>query len=89
MKKCIATVVYKDTTLKSIIVNHNGNLIKLSVTDTPYATFNVMYKAILSILKANSYYVSCFDDFHAKFYNIQFIDMNKPTDINKYGYYEI
>lgn len=89
MKKCIATVIYKDNTLKNITVNYKGNLISLPVTDVQYPTFNTMCKAILLILKSNNYYTGYYEAFNVKFYDIQFIDLNNPVEINKYGYYEI
>ncbi|HPJ12940.1 MAG TPA: hypothetical protein PLV00_06105 [Caldisericia bacterium] len=92
MRKVSVTVIYKDNTLYNLTVNHKGSLINLVSYDgtnekQPYGkcTFQTMYKSILNILKNNNFYCSYYEQFGQRWYDIQFINLENPVNIEKFG----
>lgn len=92
MKKVSVTCIYRDNTIYNLTVNHKGALIPLIAYDEanvkhPYInrTFRAMYKSILGILKENNFYCGFYDDFGARWYDIQFIDLENPYEIHEYS----
>lgn len=51
-----------------------------------YFDFQDLYKSVLNLLKQNDFYVSKYTAFESDFYNVNFIDMNNPCKIEKYGF---
>lgn len=95
MKKVSATVLYKDNIIYNMTVNHKGALIPLVRYDETNIkhprekrTFQEMYGSVLNILKNNGFYVGYFIAFNAKFYDIQFININNPVEIETMAYKE-
>ena len=92
MRKVSATVIYKDNTLYNLTVNHKGVLIPLVAYDEisvkhPYEkrTFQTMYKSVLNILKNNNFYCGYYEQFGRRWYDIQFINLENPVNIEKFG----
>lgn len=86
MRKCTATVIHKGNKLCSVYANRKGSIIPL-LTDAmrEYENFQELYRTVLLMLKANNLYCSYYDAFNAKWYDIQFIDLENPTYIENYG----
>lgn len=92
MRKATATVIYKDNMLYNLTVNHKSNitpLVRYDLNDSPkpykYTCFNDLYKAVLNILKNNEFYTGFYTQFGRKWYDIQFINLNNPVNIEKFG----
>ena len=92
MRKVSATVIYKDNTLYNLTVNRKGVLIPLIAYDEtsvkhPYEkrTFQTMYKSVLNILKNNNFYCGYYEQFGRRWYDIQFINLENPVNIEKFG----
>ena len=92
MRKVSATVIYKDNTIYNLTVNNKGDLIPLirynegSAKDTCYKrTFPEMYKLVLTILKNNNFYCGYYEQFGRRWYDIQFINLDNPVNIEKFG----
>ena len=92
MKKVTATVIYKDNCIYSLTVNYKGHLTKLTAYDEtdvkhPYTnrTFKTMYKSVLNILKNNNFYCGYYEEFNKRWYDIQFINLENPVEVNKFG----
>ena len=92
MIKVSVTVIYKDNWIYNLTVNHKGKLITLVAYDEtdvkhPYAnrTFQTMYKSVLNILKNNNFYCDYYEEFGKRWYDIQFINLENPVEINKFG----
>lgn len=92
MKKCSATVIYKGNELYSVYVNRKGFITPLlrydnnnTETIRKYENFQELYKSVILMLKANNLYCSYIDAFNAKWYDIQFINIENPTYIDNYG----
>lgn len=86
----VATVIFqtsKEYKVYSLCVNTQDSLIKLVPTSEPktYGSLNGMYEAVIRILNANHYTVHKWNEFGTTFYNIQFIDLDNPTQVNRYG----
>lgn len=90
MKTVTATVVYSNNAICNLTVNHKGNLvtlIKLNPDESkPFISFNGMYAFVLKMLKNNDFKCNYFEAFGARWYNIQWIDVNNPTRIENFGY---
>ena len=92
MKKVTATVIYKDNCIYNLTVNNKGRLTTLIAYDEtdvkhPYAnrTFQTMYKSVLNILKNNNFYCGYYEEFGKRWYDIQFINLENPVEVNKFG----
>jgi hypothetical protein len=91
-KKVTATVIYKGHRCYNLTVNHKGNLIPLIRYDMDsnlpfdYPSFQDMYAAVLNTIKFNRFTVFHHHEFNSDWYDIQFIDINNPVKINKYGF---
>ena len=92
MKKVSATVVYKDNQIYNLTVNHCGVLVCLALHDktsvkgsNEKTTFQSLYKTVLKILKNNNYYCSYYEEFGVRWYDIQFINLENPVEIEKFG----
>ena len=90
--KALATVIYKDNTIYNLTVNHKGVLITLVAYDEinvkhPYEkrTFQTMYKSVLNILKNNNFYCDYYEQLGLRWYDIQFINLDNPVNIEKFG----
>ena len=95
MKKASATVIYKDNMIYNLTVNHKNSIIPLvryNLKDSPkpykYTCFNDLYKAVLSILKNNGFYTGFYTQFGQRWYDIQFINLDNPVEIEKFGVIE-
>lgn len=83
MRKVSATVIYKDNTLYNLTVNHKGVLIPLVAYEK--RTFQTMYESVLNILKNNNFYCGYYEQFRRRWYDIQFINLENPVNIEKFG----
>lgn len=94
MKKVSVTCVYKNNTIYNLTVNHKGDLTSLLIhkhlgpEQSPHPTFRDMYKYILAFLKANNMYCGYQEAFGSRWYDIQFINVDDPCIIDKYGLVE-
>lgn len=90
------TVIYKSGTnqIYNITVNTDGAIsIPLlhysdaNDNDQPYrySSFQLLYYTVLQILHNNNWYVGSHDAFGGKWYHIDFIDLNNPTEIHRFG----
>ena len=88
MKKVSATVIYRDNIIYNLTVNHKGNLTQLVTNDSANSnsSFQDMYKRVLKILKNNNLYCGYYDMFNRRWYDIQFINLDRPFTIDKIGY---
>lgn len=77
MRKVSATVIY------NLTVNHKGVLIPLVAYEK--RTFQTMYKSVLNILKNNNFYCGHYEQFGRRWYDIQFINLENPVNIEKFG----
>lgn len=93
MKTVSATVIYKDNRIYSLSVDHKGKLTSLiwhpvfndSVLPYQRENFNEMYYFVLCLLKINGYKCNYYEEFGARWYNIQWIDLDCPRP-QKYGF---
>ena len=92
MKKVTATVIYKNNQICNLTVNHCGILVCLALHDETSVndsnekkTFQSLYKTVLKILKNNNYYCSYYEELGLRWYDIQFINLEKPVEIEKFG----
>ena len=92
MKKVTATVIYKDNMLYNLTVVHKNAIIPLvryslekDTKPYKYTCFNDLYKSVLNILKNNGFYTGFYTQFGRKWYDIQFINLNNPVNIEKFG----
>ena len=95
MRKCTATVIYKDNRIYNLTVNYKGSLTPLVRYDLDdrekpyeYESLKDLYESVLKILKNNGYYTSSYNEFNLKWYDIQFINLRNPTRIEKSGLFE-
>lgn len=95
MKKASAICIYDPGTnqIYNLTINHNMNCIPLiqykaseKINPYKYNNFNEVYETVLTIARNNGYYYSNYNEFGLTWYDIQWIDINNPTSINKYGY---
>ena len=87
MIKVSATVIYKDNWIYNLTVNHKGKLTALIAYDETDVNrnFQTMYKSVLNILKNNNFYCGYYEEFGKRWYDIQFINLDNPVEINKFG----
>ena len=92
MIKVSVTVIYKDNWIYNLTVNHKGRLVTLIAYDEtdvnhPYVNrnFQTMYKSVLNILKNNNFYCDYYEEFGKRWYDIQFINLENPVEVNKFG----
>ena len=89
MKKCTCTVIYRYVEnryeLINIMAKHKHENISLYTTSEQYLLFDEMYSAVLTLLKANSFYVHTWKMFESTWYDIDFIDVDN-WEINRYSY---
>lgn len=100
MRKVVATAIVKDFKLINLTVTlNNGDNIPLVYYSEEftlghenipfkYESYSGIIKSILNILKSNDFYVSSWKDFGLKWYAINFIDVDNPTQIKHYGVQE-
>lgn len=87
MKTVSAICVYHGTTIYNLTVNYKGELTQLKLNGLwdsnvkEYDSFRELYKAILTVLKANGFRVRYMPAFNSNWYDIQFIDAMNPTHI--------
>lgn len=93
MQKVTATVIYKDNMLYNLTVIHKNAIIPLVryslENDTKpykYTCFNDLYKSVLNILKNNNFYCGYYEQFGRRWYDIQFINLENPVVIEKFGF---
>lgn len=97
MRKAIVTVIYdaKTNYLFNITVNplRGGKITLLNAKMTNNklepaykdATFKSAYHSALNIIKNNGFYCNSWRDFGATFYEINWIDINNPTEVHYYS----
>ena len=72
--------------------NHLVTLVQYGVEDIErpvmykHYSFHAMYDDILSVIRSNGYYLSSYENFGRRWYDIQFISMAKPYEINRYSH---
>lgn len=69
--------------------NTTGELVTLlrdNVRPHQYQSFQHLYGSVLNILKENSMAVHHWDAFGSRFYDIQWINTEKPAVIETFGY---
>lgn len=86
MKKVTAICIYKKEASEYIPVNftvitRNGNSIDFTsiAKNEKHRRFNDMYRKLLTVLKANNFYVNTWQDFGVLWSDIQFIDIADST----------
>lgn len=93
MKKveCVALFNYKYDLIcgycynvRKVIIMHHNNTIELRLCKTEYDSKRNMLKAILQLLKNNSYYVAKNNAFESTFYNVNFVDIENLS-IHKFS----
>ena len=91
MRKVTATVIYKNNQIYNLTVNYCGVLVCLALHETvekgsnEKRTFQSLYKTVLKILKNNNYYCNYQEEFGVRWYDIQFINLENPVEIEKFG----
>ena len=91
MRKVTATVIYKNNEICNLTVNFCGVLVCLALHETvekasnEKRTFQSLYKTVLKILKNNNYYCNYQEEFGVRWYDIQFINLENPVEIEKFG----
>lgn len=93
MKKVTCLCIYTDTNkgylIKSINVKYKHNNISLfKNNDIYFPTFNNMYKIVLNLLGKNNFYVHTWEEFNAKWYDIDFLNAEGST-VNRYPFKKI
>jgi len=88
MKKASATVVYSSEQKKvfNVSIVQDGKIIPLNNANPEYTTINSIICLVLMLAKNNGFYISSYNDFGVTWYNIQFVDIDNPSSINKFGY---
>lgn len=93
MKKVTATVIYKDNMLYNLTVVRKNAIIPLvryslekDAKPYKYTCFNDLYKSVLNILKNNNFYCGFYNQFGRRWYDIQFINLENPVVIEKFGF---
>ena len=72
--------------------NHLVTLVQYGKEDisTPvmykYYSFHNMYDDILSIIRVNGFYLSSYDNFGRRWYDIQFISDKEPYEVKRYSH---
>lgn len=92
MRKVRAICVYKDNRIYNLTALHKDTDVALihydledtKITPCPHDSFEEMYKDVLEVLKSNNMYCGYYTDFNKRCYNISFIDLNNPTEVNRY-----
>lgn len=91
MRKVTATVIYKNNEIYNLTVNYCGVLVCLALHDETSAkcsnekrTFQSLYKKVLKILKNNNY-CNYSEEFGLRWYDIQFINLENPVEIEKFA----
>lgn len=92
MKTVSVTIVYSNHAICNMSVNYRGKLTAL-IRRSPdkalaFDSFNAMYAFVLKHLKNNNFRCNSIEAFGAKWYDIQWIDYNTPSRIEKFGYRE-
>jgi hypothetical protein len=87
MKKCVATAIYRGNTLYNVAVNTGNDTINFSFPYFPkvYRNFREIYAAVLQILANNGFSVAYYDDFNSRWYNIQWVELDNPGSVKRYG----
>lgn len=90
MKTVVALCLYARNadgyTVENLQVTSSKNgFIPLTTTNKTFKTFDCLYKALLTLLANNNMKVRYFDSAGARFYNIAFMEIHNPTQINTYG----
>lgn len=90
MKKVKAICIYRDNKVYNFTALYKDTeipLIRYSLGDSPYEynTFDDLYKDMLSVLKSNDMYCGHIVAFERKWYNISFIDLNNPVEIERFS----
>lgn len=90
MKTVVALCLYARNadgyTLEGIQVTSSKNgFIPLTPANKSFKTFEGLYKCLLALLANNNMKVRYFDSAGARFYNIAFMEIHNPTQINTYG----
>lgn len=89
---CTGFVGYHDDKIYSIsIMTTAGDLIRLleyeKDSKLPYQhrNFYEMYEDVLSVMRSNGFQPNYYFNFGARFYNIVWYDIEKPTSHSKHG----
>lgn len=93
MRKVSAICIYKDNRVYNLTVHSKYSLTTLiqyhpeDTTLTPYqhTSFEELYKSVLEVLKSNSMYCGKYTAFERDIYDIAFIDLDNPTEVNRYS----
>lgn len=90
MRKVKAICIYRDNEVynfTALTKDSEVTLIRYSLGDRPYhyPTFNDLYEDMLKVLKSNNMYCGYTVAFERKWYDISFIDLNNPTEIERFS----
>lgn len=51
-----------------------------------YYSFHNMYDGILSLVRINGFYLSSYENFGRRWYDIQFINIDRPYEVKRYSH---
>lgn len=92
MRKATAIVIYKGTTLYNLTIEHKGARITLLSCDNDlqreiytFSTFSQLYYKVLGLCKGNNFKIDSYLQFGKNWYDISFIDLDKPYKVEKFG----
>lgn len=89
MRKIYVTIVCKSSTKEifNVSFHHKGNVINFTQGKKAYASIHDMIIYILRLAKANEFTIDFRESFGATWYNIFWIDIDKPEKIECYPCY--
>ncbi|MBO7731156.1 MAG: hypothetical protein J6S67_01335 [Methanobrevibacter sp.] len=92
-KKCIALVNYSGNTIYNVtFINNQGEPTTMysrsdDILAPCYQSFTHMYNAVLILARNNGYTIPYYTEFNARWYNILWCDIKKPTEFNRFPYH--
>ena len=93
MRKVTAICIYRDNRVYNLTVHSKYSITTLiqhhpedtTLTPRHHDTFEEMYTYVLEVLKSNNMYCGKHTDFERDFYDIAFINLDNPTEVNSYS----
>ena len=77
------SVVTRDNRLVTLRQNKYGMDDDSSFT---YYSWHVLCEYVLNLLRVNGYYLSSYENFGRRWYDIQFIDASQPWEIKRFSH---
>lgn len=76
------------------VVTRDNHLVQLrehNLLESPnkaykYYSWHTLYEDILGVIRMNGFYLSSYEQFGRRWYDIQFINIAKPWEINRYSH---